>query len=87
MDKHLGAFLIPYLLAVVVLGLPMYYLELAIGQFFSSGVLGVWKIAPIFKGVGYASVVLSCWVNVYYIIVLSWALFYLIVTSTGSKLN
>ncbi|KAL5014774.1 hypothetical protein ScPMuIL_009044 [Solemya velum] len=72
-----GAFLIPYLLTAVFAAMPMYFLELALGQWLSIGGLGIWKISPIFKGVGYATVIMAAWLNTYYIIILAWAVFYL----------
>ena len=31
-------------------GLPLFYMELCIGQFGSLGPLAIWKFSPIFKG-------------------------------------
>ena len=73
-----GAFLIPYLLMLFVEGMPMLYLELAIGQKMRLGSLGVWnKVHPLMGGVGLASAVTSYCVAIYYNAIIMWCFFYL----------
>ena len=48
-----GAFLIPYILMAIFGGVPLFYMELALGQFHRTGAISIWKhICPIFKGKG-----------------------------------
>uniref|UniRef100_A0A672L786 Transporter n=1 Tax=Sinocyclocheilus grahami TaxID=75366 RepID=A0A672L786_SINGR len=53
-----GAFLVPYLFFMVIAGMPLFYMELALGQYNREGAAGVWKICPIFKGTSYFSYLL-----------------------------
>ncbi|XP_035215212.1 sodium- and chloride-dependent glycine transporter 1-like isoform X1 [Stegodyphus dumicola] len=73
-----GAFLIPYAIMLVFVGLPLFFLELAFGQYASEGPITIWKISPLFQGLGYAMFLMSTLVGVYYNMILAWALFYLI---------
>uniref|UniRef100_A0A8C7ZW78 Solute carrier family 6 member 8 n=1 Tax=Oryzias sinensis TaxID=183150 RepID=A0A8C7ZW78_9TELE len=70
--------LIPYLLIVIVGGIPIFFLEIALGQFMKAGSINVWNIAPLFKGLGFASMVIVFFCNTYYIMVLAWGFYYLI---------
>ena len=45
-----GAFLIPYLIILIFIGRPLYFLELAMGQFSSKSSVKVWDLSPIFRG-------------------------------------
>ncbi|XP_053741259.1 sodium- and chloride-dependent GABA transporter 2-like [Synchiropus splendidus] len=73
-----GAFFIPYLIFLFTCGIPLFFLETAMGQYTSEGGITCWtKICPLFEGVGYATQVIVALLNVYYIIVLAWGIFYL----------
>ncbi|XP_077464483.1 sodium- and chloride-dependent creatine transporter 1 [Stigmatopora argus] len=72
-----GVFLIPYLLIVFFGGIPVFFLEIALGQFMKQGGLAAWNIAPLFKGLGLASMVIVFFCNTYYIMILVWGLYFL----------
>uniref|UniRef100_A0A8C4FC20 Transporter n=1 Tax=Dicentrarchus labrax TaxID=13489 RepID=A0A8C4FC20_DICLA len=73
-----GAFLIPYLIFLFTCGVPVFFLETALGQYTSEGGITCWrKISPLFEGLGYGTQVIVTLLNFYYIIVLAWGIFYL----------
>lgn len=45
-----GAFLIPYLIVLILVGKPVYYLEMLLGQFSSRGSVKVYDFVPIMRG-------------------------------------
>lgn len=45
-----GAFLIPYVIVLFIIGKPMYYLEMFLGQFTSQSSVKIWEINPAFRG-------------------------------------
>ncbi|XP_042363828.1 sodium-dependent neutral amino acid transporter B(0)AT2-like [Plectropomus leopardus] len=73
-----GAFLLLYVLLMLVVGIPLFFLELAAGQAIRQGSIGVWRyISPRLAGIGYSSCVVCFFVALYYNVILAWSLFYL----------
>ncbi|KAG5899379.1 hypothetical protein JTB14_036868 [Gonioctena quinquepunctata] len=74
-----GAFLIPYFVMLAIEGIPIFYLELAIGQRLRKGAIGVWnQVSPFLAGIGISSAVVSFNVALYYNTIIAWCLFYLV---------
>ncbi|XP_008312468.1 sodium-dependent neutral amino acid transporter B(0)AT2-like isoform X2 [Cynoglossus semilaevis] len=73
-----GAFLLIYVVLMLVVGIPLFFLELAAGQAIRQGSIGVWRyISPRLAGIGYSSCVVCFFVALYYNVILAWSLFYL----------
>ncbi|XP_064111634.1 sodium- and chloride-dependent glycine transporter 1-like isoform X2 [Macrobrachium nipponense] len=73
-----AAFLIAYFTMFLCAGLPMFFMELAIGQYVSFGPNHVFqKISPICSGIGWASVTISLLTCIYYNLLMAWAFFYI----------
>ena len=74
-----GTFLIPYFTMLLFVGFPIYFLELVLGQYTSSGPIKLFSnIAPIFKGIGFMMVAVSAVIAVYYNLIMGWSIYYLI---------
>uniref|UniRef100_A0A0K0CZ07 Rod shape-determining protein MreD n=1 Tax=Angiostrongylus cantonensis TaxID=6313 RepID=A0A0K0CZ07_ANGCA len=49
--RHGGiAFFVPYLVVLIIAALPMFFMELVLGQFSSLAAISVWNVVPLFKG-------------------------------------
>merc|ERR1712012_1283900 len=79
-----GAFLIPYIVSLIFMGLPVFLFEMGAGQFSNEGPIAVWKMCPLFQGIGYGMCFLSLYIGTYYNIILSWAFFYIFSSFTSS---
>ncbi|KAK1891047.1 Sodium-dependent noradrenaline transporter [Dissostichus eleginoides] len=82
-----GAFLIPYILFLVIAGMPLFYMELALGQYNREGAATVWKICPAFKGVGYTVIIIALYVGFYYNVIIAWDLPWLLCGNIWNSLN
>ncbi|NXT23891.1 SC6A7 protein, partial [Syrrhaptes paradoxus] len=72
-----GVFLIPYFIMLLVTGLPLFLMELSLGQYGAAGPITVWKCCPLLKGVGVAMLIVSSLVSLYYNVIIAWAFYYL----------
>ncbi|CAL4066246.1 unnamed protein product, partial [Meganyctiphanes norvegica] len=78
-----AAFLIPYAVMLVCAGLPIFFLELYLGQYVSLGANVLFpELAPIFAGLGWAMILASFLVTVYFNLILAWTLFYTVASFT-----
>ncbi|CAF1272957.1 unnamed protein product [Rotaria sp. Silwood1] len=72
-----GAFLIPYFCIYFLVGTPLYFLELSLGQFTSRSTTAAFTMSRMFKGVGWATAINAFFVSLYYNVIIAWCLFYL----------
>eukprot|EP00177_Eucheuma_denticulatum_P007827 GFKZ01014247.1.p1 GENE.GFKZ01014247.1~~GFKZ01014247.1.p1 ORF type:complete len:634 (+),score=57.27 GFKZ01014247.1:285-2186(+) len=80
-----GAFFIPYLLALFVIGIPVLILEVTVGQYYQTGDAGAFgRVNKRFRGIGLASVFCSFVVTLYYCQLIVWALRMFVYSIQGS---
>ncbi|XP_062585245.1 sodium- and chloride-dependent glycine transporter 1-like, partial [Saccostrea cucullata] len=73
-----GAFLIPFFILLFTSGVPLYFLEVALGQFTGKSPVVVWSISPLFKGLGWLMMTISFLVAWYFNLVIAWVLYYFV---------
>ena len=81
-----GAFLLPYFTVLLLVGRPLYFLEVTLGQFSSRGSIRVWDMVPPLQGVGYAQLLVTCCIGSYYCALIALCLYYLAASCTQSDL-
>lgn len=65
-DNGGGAFVIPYIIVLILIGKPIYYLEMVFGQFSSRGSIKVFDFSPAMRGIGYGQVFAATLLMTYY---------------------
>ncbi|XP_045130113.1 sodium- and chloride-dependent glycine transporter 1-like [Portunus trituberculatus] len=79
-----AAFLIPYFTMLLCAGLPLFFMELVLGQYTSLGPNIIFpKMTPILTGIGWGMIIVSALVTIYYNVILAWALFYIFASFTS----
>lgn len=72
-----GAFLVPYLLMLFLCGIPLFFMESSLGQFGGTGCITMFRTSPIFKGAGFAIVIVNLICTMYYNVIISYPLMFL----------
>lgn len=81
-----GAFFIPYLMALFLIGIPILILEIAVGQYYQTGDAGAFgNINKSARGLGLTSVFCVFVLNCYYSAFLVWACRMFVYTFQGSQ--
>lgn len=62
-----------------IVGIPLFYLETILGQIMRKGPIAVWyKLVPNLWGIGLASIVVTLFISIYYNVIISWVILYLL---------
>lgn len=78
-----GAFLVTYFIMLVVMGMPIFLLELVIGQYSGLGPDQAFtRITPILSGLGYCTLVVISFITIYYMVIIAWTVFYFFASFT-----
>ncbi len=73
-----GTFLIPYFLTLFFVAVPLYFLELLVGQYSGLGPIKAYgRMVPVMKGFGFCMVCISLEIAVYYSVLLAWVVYYI----------
>lgn len=79
-----GAFLIPYCIMLLFIGIPCFFLEITIGQYAAMGPVTIYSnLSPLFKGLGFANFLASVFVALYYNMIIAWTIYYLFSSFTS----
>ncbi|XP_076755461.1 sodium-dependent nutrient amino acid transporter 1 isoform X1 [Xylocopa sonorina] len=73
-----GAFLVPYIIVLFIVGKPIYYMEMILGQFSSRSCVEVWSVSPAFRGIGYGVTISVFLVVTYYCSLMALTVYYLL---------
>ncbi|XP_038214347.1 uncharacterized protein LOC119834127 isoform X2 [Zerene cesonia] len=74
---HFGAsFIVQFFILSLVIGIPLFTLHLCLGQVLEAGPIDMWRISPIFQGVGITLLLIQAVIGIYSIMGLSWIFVY-----------
>ncbi|XP_012151453.2 sodium-dependent transporter bedraggled isoform X2 [Megachile rotundata] len=69
-------FIVQFLILSLVLGIPLLTLHVCLGQRLAAGSVDMWRISPLFQGVGIALLIAQAFIGIYSIVGVSWMFVY-----------
>ncbi|RZF39999.1 hypothetical protein LSTR_LSTR002402 [Laodelphax striatellus] len=69
-------YIIQFIVMSLLLGIPLFTFHLSLGQLLASGTMDMWKISPIFQGIGIAILTSHALIGIYSIVGVSWMFVY-----------
>jgi len=70
-----ATFIIPYFLMLIFVGVPLYFLEMVMGQYAGISSTKLYgRMTPGLKGLGYGMVSIPMMYNFYYVVVMAYAM-------------
>lgn len=60
------------MLMVILCGIPLFYMEVMIGQFSGTGCTGMFRLVPLLKGTGICMVIVNLYCVCYYSVIISY---------------
>ncbi|XP_075227667.1 sodium-dependent transporter bedraggled isoform X2 [Lycorma delicatula] len=69
-------FILQFLIMSLIFGIPLFTLHISLGQLLTAGTVDMWRISPIFQGIGIAILTSQAFLGIYSIIGISWMLVY-----------
>ncbi|XP_060848994.1 sodium-dependent transporter bedraggled isoform X1 [Rhopalosiphum padi] len=69
-------FILQFLVLSLLVGIPLFTFHSSLGQLLGAGVMDMWRISPIFKGIGIALLLAQAFIGTYTVIGISWMFTY-----------
>ncbi|CAD5216094.1 unnamed protein product [Bursaphelenchus okinawaensis] len=73
-----GTFLFAYSFFFLLAAVPIFNMEVTVGQYLQRGAMEIWSMCPLFKGVGIGNVVIAFMCISYFCVIVAWAIYYMI---------
>ncbi|XP_049782939.1 sodium-dependent transporter bedraggled [Schistocerca cancellata] len=69
-------FILQFMFLTLILGIPLLTVQASLGQYLNAGIMDMWRISPIFQGLGVALLASQALIGIYSIVGVSWMFIY-----------